>query len=53
MTKLVINKGAVIKQHAPGTARVINAHDQHSSREQPGLGESQSYYLPRLIFYIC
>lgn len=40
MTKLVINKGAVIKQPSTGTAGVINAHDQHSSSEQRGLGES-------------
>ncbi len=37
MTKLVINKGAVIKQLSTGTARVINAHDQHSSSEQGSL----------------
>lgn len=40
MTKLVINKGAVIKQLSTGTAGVINTHDQHSSSEQLGLGES-------------
>lgn len=40
MAELVINKGAVIRQLSPGTAGVINAHDQHSSSEQLSPGES-------------
>ena len=40
MSKLAINKGAVIKQLSSGTVGVINAHDQHSSSEIVGLGDS-------------
>lgn len=65
MTKLVINKGAVIKQLSAGTAGVINAHDQHSSSERLGLRVSgrhallsglnftkQEYFLLVLSFFL-
>lgn len=44
MTKLVINKGAVIKQLSTGTAGVINTHDQHSSSSA-----LESLWAPRAL----
>lgn len=49
MVNLVISKGAVIKQMSPGTKRVINADDQHSSSENElGLRESRG---PSFMFH--
>lgn len=46
MTKLVINKRAVIKQLFTGDCRVINSHDQHNLASYSAL---ESLWAPHTL----